>query len=153
MSTSPSILTMDRLRAIIEGEFAAETVEVRDDKLHDSIGWSYDHPVVGLYPDIEVPLPSNANVQTSAIVVQFFNPYEKKIDPEQTVDPKTILALAHRFRQAVYTSERADAGTASLWFLRIEGIAYPDDPTGNKSRFVAQVRGWGDNAELIETGP
>jgi hypothetical protein len=35
--------------------------------------------------------------------------------------------------------------SADLWFLRIVGVEYPDDPTGNKTRLEARLVGQGTN--------
>ena len=42
-------------------------------------------------------------------------------------------------------------GTTTLWYMTVTSVDYPKDPTGNKSRFEATVRAYGQNTALTET--
>lgn len=142
MASGPLAL-MEALKTIIDAEFAPEGITARYDNLHGSLG--SDGPICGLSPEMEEPVRGDNNQLTFSVMVQFFLRYTLEIDPHQTVDPSAILAMATRFREACHAWEIANPGVEELWFLTVGRIAYPDDPTGNKSRFVARVIGRGGN--------
>lgn len=143
MAVSGALALMTALKEIIDGEFAPEGIVAQFDNLHASLG--QNGPVCGLAPEMEEPERTDFNQLTFAVQVQFFLKYSLEIDPLQAVDPSAILAMATRFRSACHVWETGDSGTNELWFLTVGRIMYPDDPTGNKSRFVARVIGRGSN--------
>lgn len=148
---SPYAVVYAKIKAIIETEFTDLGVTVESDKLHGSLGWKGIR--VAVYPDMEAPQPGKMNNQITAAVVQFYGKFTKEIDPEQAVDPQIVTEYAERFRRAFYVAERADAGTKEVWFMQVISVTYPDDPTGNKTRFEAIVRAYGQNQSMIEVGP
>jgi hypothetical protein len=148
---SPARLAAEAVASVIDAEFVVEGIVAEHDKIHESLG--HLGPRVAIYPDSEGPAIEDANQQITDLTVQFFGKYDRQIDPEQRVDPRAIVDLAHRFRMAFYTYERANPGTDDVWFMHVLDIRYPDDPTGNKTRFVARIRCYGTNAALIEVQP
>lgn len=146
---SPARLAATAIETILVSEFADQSPAVFHDKLHESVG--HLGPAIGIYPERESPANDDANQQITDLIVQYLGYYDLQIDPDQTVDPRVIADLAHRFRVAFYAYEKANPGTDDVWFMQVREITYPDDPTGNKSRFVARIRCWGQNAALVES--
>lgn len=150
MTTSPATALRDRLRSIIDAEFTAEGIVTRSDKLHESLG--SDGAVAAVYPDFEQPNDAVMVAQEAHIIVQFFNAYDLKIDPTQEVDPGVIENYAERFKRACKAGG-SYVGDQHDWYFNVVRIDYPDDPTGNKSRFVAEVTGFANNpAETVVSG-
>lgn len=143
----PETEARNALIAALTAEFAADQFPVRDDKLHGSIG--KDGTVIAVYADRMISSPANRYVGEVECVVQFYGKYDLKVDPTQTVSPSTIEARADRFRTAL--RQGTDPNTGSVWYFTLERIEYPDDPTGNKTRFEAYVRARGNNTALVET--
>lgn len=137
------------MKAMIDAEFAAEQIVAEHDELHESLG--VDGPVCGIAPDRLMPVPGNRAAMHTVLHVQFFDIWDKEIDPEMVVDPRVITSYHNR----LLTKIRATAVTANNdhWFFQWEGTEFPRDPVGNKSRFVASFRAWSDNTALVETRP
>lgn len=146
--TPPETQARESMIALLATEFAAEQFPIRDDKLHASLGSK--GTILGVYCDRTVSSPRNRYVSEIEVVVQFYARYDLRVDPEQSVSPKVIEAFADRFRRALQAGG-ADPNTGSVWYFTLERIDYPDDPTGNKSRFEAYLRARGNNTALVET--
>lgn len=127
-------------------EFAAEGFPVKDDKLHRSLGAK--GTVLGVYANRATASPRNRMVNEMEVVVQFYGKYDLKVDPEQTVSPSKIEGFADRFRNALRTRQ-PDPNTSAVWYFTLERIEYPDDPTGNKTRFEATLVARGNNGALL----
>jgi hypothetical protein len=140
----PYTLVANALEAIITNTFGIVPVH---DKIHVSLG--FQAPVVGIAPLREDPTPSDRVVQETYVEIRYFDRWNKDINPYQTVDPRLITAKAEQLRAAINTYEFSGSGT--VWFFHVEGTDYPDDPTGNKTRFVMTIKAWGNNAALVET--
>jgi hypothetical protein len=143
--SSPATAVRAALKTIIEAEFAGDNVTVFNDKLHESLGDGSN--VCGIYPDSETENPEDVNMQITEVTVQMFMSYLKDVDPYQIVDPALIEDWADRFRKSVLGP--ANLNIPEAWFFRIVRIDYPMDPTGNKSRFTAVVRAYGNNSSQI----
>jgi hypothetical protein len=104
---------------------------------------------VGIAPEEETPRPTNMLQQDTAITVKFYRRYDTTVDPNKKVDPRVIAGFADRFRQALRGA--SDVGTDSSWYFNLIRIRYPNDPTGNKTRFEADLVAYGSNSALIET--
>jgi len=138
------------LKDIIEAEFTAEGFTVILDNLHESLGRK--RVDIGIAPVEDIVFPSNNIVQHTMVEVRFFDLWKQEISPETLVNPSRITGFAERFRKAVGNAYgRTDPATGRTWFFQLVRIAYPNDPTGNKTRFVATIRGWGNNNALFET--
>lgn len=138
------------LKDIIEEEFSAEGFTVILDNLHESLGRK--RVDIGIAPVEDVVMPSNNIVQHTTVEVRFFDLWKQEISPETLVNPSRIAGFAERFRKAIRESDgRTDPATGQTWFFQLVRIGYPNDPTGNKTRFVATIRGWGNNNALFET--
>jgi len=137
------------LESIINTEFAPEGFTAQKDKLHDSVG--HKGTRIAIYPEDDLVNPGNMLVQDSTVTLQFYNQYTLKVDPNQAVDPSVITNYAERFRRRLEFVNMPGTGSARVWFFDLTRIAYPDDPTGNKTRFIATIRAKGNNAGLSET--
>lgn len=134
--------------ATFEAEFAAEGFKMIPDRLHESLGrYRVD---VGISPTEEAPTIRDRNTENHYVLVQFYDLWDEKIDPTTQVNPYKITAYAERFKRALRDSQ--DPGTGRVWYFDVDRILFPNDPTGNKSRFEMTIRAWGGNSNLIETG-
>lgn len=146
--TDPFSIAFQLLEAIIAAEFSSEGLTLEADNLHESLGW--EGPRVGAAPISEIPWSVDMLVQDLLIEMRFYDKWDKEINPEQAVDPRLITNKAERFRRAVKTAS-INVGTSQVWYFDVISILYPNDATGNKTRFVATLRVRGNNAALVET--
>jgi hypothetical protein len=141
--------TATALKQIIDTEFAPEGITAIFDNLHESLGRT--RVSVGIAPLEDVPKSDNALVNETWVEVKFYDLWKTEITPETVVNPVKITGYAERFRDACRRSQATDPHTGMVWFFDIRRIQYPNDPTGNKSRFVATIRAFGNNSGLVET--
>jgi hypothetical protein len=142
----PYATLADILVDAIEEEFSdLEYLNVKHDRLHESI--SVDGRVhVGISPEDQEPV----NVQLGiGVLIQFYMPYEKMVNPAQEVDPRVITMMAERLR--VCLQKHRTTATGEVWFFEVGTVRFPKDGTGNKTRFEARITGTGNNMGLIET--
>lgn len=137
------------LKTIIDTEFASRGISALHDKLHESLG--HRRAEVGISPTREAPQPNNEVVGHIFILVQWYDLWDQEINPEQQVNPFPITEMADRFRRAVERHDATTPGSSEVWYFRVTEVTYPDDPTGNKTRFEATVQAFGNNTGLIET--
>ena len=137
------------LKTIIDTEFAPENVSAIHDYLHGSLGT--DAVWVGISPERWRPVPRDRNTLETYALVQYYDIWDKEIDPTQQVNPIKITNLAARFSQALQQQQAAVAGTEDVWYFDVEGIEFPNDPTDNKTRFHATVRAYGNNHSILES--
>lgn len=149
VTTSAYEVVATAIKAIFEQEFADEQLVMIFDNLHESLGRS--RVDVGIAPDEDVVSPANAQVQETWVEVKFYDLWRQEISPETQVNPVRITNFAERFRDALRRQQATDPGNGQVWFFDVRRIRYPNDPTGNKTRFVASIRAYGNNANLIET--
>lgn len=147
--TSPATQARSQLKTIIDGEFVADgsAPACLNDRLHESLG--RDGTRLGLSPRRERPMPSSNVVQEIEIFFQFYGKWVDNIDPNQKVDPAKIENLAERFRRAIQAHR--PTGDDQVWYFNIVDLQYPQDPTGNITRFEAVIRAFGNNSALVET--
>lgn len=146
---SPYQTVAAAIKAAFDAEFAPEGFVMAYDNLHESLGRT--RVDVGIAPIEDYPSGNNSLVQETLVEVKFYDLWKQEISPETVVDPARIASFADRFRQALRRSQVTDPGTGMVWFFDVRRIRYPNDPTGNKSRFVAEVRAFGNNSNLVET--
>lgn len=142
-------IAAEAMKAMIDVEFAPEGVTAIHDELHESLG--VDYIAVGIAPDRQVPVSGNRAAMHTQLHVQFFDLWDKSIDPEMVVDPRRITGLHNRLLTRIRQTDVV--ANNDHWFFQWEGTEYPRDPVGNKSRFVATFRAWSDNTALVETRP
>lgn len=143
----PATEARDRLITVVNTTFAPEGWVALADRISDSLG--HKGTKIGVTVERLNPSPGRYIVQEIELSVRFYGYYEKKVDPTQRVDPTRVEGYAYRFQQAVENDDAA--GTDKVWYYNVAGIEFPDDPTGNKTRFVARVIAYGNNPALIET--
>lgn len=147
--TSPYAVLAGDLESIINAEFSDEGWAAEHDNLHDSLG--HEGTRIGIAPARENPMYGNAVVNEVTIQVKFLGAYDREIDPEQAVDPRIVAEYAERFRRALQSNQTEYEGSAQVWYFDVIAVDYPNDPTGNKTRFFATVVAKGNNSGLIET--
>ncbi len=137
------------LQAVIAAEFEEEGFTAIRDNIHESLGRR--RVDIGIAPSEDRVRDGNAVVQETYVEVRFYGLWTQEISPDTVVDPALITGYAERFRDAVRRAKATDPGTSQVWYFDVVRTTYPSDPTGNKSRFHAQVRAYGNNAGLVET--
>lgn len=139
----------EQLKVILDATYAAEGIVAEHDDIHESLGSQGTR--LGISPDERGDIVSgrNALVQETWIEVKFYGAYKLDVNPNQAVDPRAITLLAERFRRSIEASNQAVSG--SMWYYNLLQIRYPRDPTGNRTRFVATLRAFGNNSSLVET--
>lgn len=147
MAVDSYAIAAEALKQIIDLTFAPEQITADHDQLHEALGT--DGPVVGIAPLREGPFPSQELVQETFIQVQFFDFWEKEIDPTQQADPRVITGYHARLKEAIRDTSFTALG--STWYFQWRGTEYPRDPTGNNTRFVMTVRAVGNNTTMVET--
>lgn len=145
--TSPYEAAADVLKTIIDGAFSTEGWVAEHDTLHPSLGEEATR--IGIAPDADTPRSNNYVMNEIRMMVQFLGQYELDVDPEQAVDPRIVTRYAERFRRACQADDTP--GDQHFWFFNIERITYPNDPSGNKTRFYATVCAYTQNSGIIET--
>jgi hypothetical protein len=144
---APETIAREALIEALRMEFAAEQFPVMDDKLHASLGEA--RTVLGVFPERSVSNSNDKYMTQFELVVQFYGKYNLEVNREETVSPSTIESFAERFRQSI--REGVDPRTGQVWYFDLQRINYPDDPTGNKTRFEAFITARGNNSALLET--
>ena len=139
-TTAPETLARQHLKTILQTAFAAEQFQVLDDKLAGAVGEGGTR--IGLSPVISAPSPQNDKILNMSILVQFYGKWKAEVNPQSKVDPAPIEGYAERFREAIRNN---DPKTDQVWYFRVLSITYVDDPTGNKTRFEANVMAVGTN--------
>lgn len=147
--TDPFSVAFIVLQQLIDQEFAPEGIQLQPDMLHDSLG--HEKAICGCAPVGETPMPGQMLVQDTLVEVKYLDKFDLEIDPKQSVDPRIITNKAERMRRAVKSHTLTYPGTDQVWFFDVLSTVYPNDPTGNKTRFVMQLRFRGNNAALVET--
>lgn len=137
------------VKSVFETEFAAEGFQMIPDNIHEALG--RDRVAVGIAPVEERPNMRNRLVAEHYVEVKFYGLWTDEIHPDTVVNPYTITGYAERFKRALRTAKANDPGTGNVWFFDVDRIQFPNDPTGNKTRFVATIRAYGNNTGLIET--
>lgn len=139
-------LLRQRVKEVVEAEFAAEGFIVENDKLGRSAGKD-GAARVAVYPGEERQDYQNANVLTVQAILQVYLPYDANPDENIAVDPAIIEGYAARLRDAF--REQSTGTGSDFWFLHLILVDYPDDPTGNKSRLEATFEAKAENTAAL----
>lgn len=145
--TDPYSVLAGAIEQVILNEFGDDSpqVTIKHDRLHESLGFN-GRDYVGISPVRESSERITTNITA---LVQFYGAYSLEIDPEQEVDPRIISNKVERFRRAIQKARII--ADELVWYMDVTSIEYPNDATGNKSRFEATVVTQGENTGLIET--
>lgn len=149
MSPSPFEAAATAIIATFNAEFSTEGYVMIPDNLHESLG--RERVDVGISPVEDAVNTRDALVQETWVEVKFYHLWTHEINPNTQVNPYQITAYAERFRDALRRAQPTDPHTGQVWYFDVRRIQYPNDPTGNKTRFVATIRAYGNNSGLIET--
>jgi hypothetical protein len=134
------------IKASITTEFAAEGLIVLDDKLHDAMGTEKN--IAAVFPEGE-RMDSSGIVSRFVVSAQVFMRWDPQIDPAQIVDPGIIEGWAWRLQRRMLADSNVNGANVSYYI--VSEVLYPDDPTGNKTRFVLTAVGFGHNPSAAET--
>lgn len=149
MAVDPFTIISTAIIDAFNAEFAAEGFVMIPDRLHESLGRR--RVDVGVSPTEDAPNMRNRIAEEMYVEVQFYGLWDESIDPETQVDPSVVTGYAARLKEALRTARAQDPGTAAVWFFDVDRTRYPNDPTGNKTRFEMTIRAWGNNQNLVET--
>lgn len=138
---SAATTVRNRVIEIVEDEFGDEGLVVTNDKLPRAAGQGAT--VAAVYPEAEYEAPGRVLELRVPVVLQIYMAYDAEPDETIVVDPSVIEAYGDRLRTAFNT--QSSGNSADMWFLRLQRIDYPDDPTGNKSRLEARIEGYAQN--------
>jgi hypothetical protein len=144
---SPYAEVADVLKTIIDSEYSVEGYTAIHDNLHPGMGQSGVR--IGIAPDEEAARSGNMLQNDISITVKFFRRWNGDVDIDKKVDPREIAGFAERFREAI--REYNYPSTGNVWYFNLIRIRYPNDPTGNKTRFEADIVAYGNNTALVET--
>jgi hypothetical protein len=144
---SPYAQVADALKAIIDTEFAPEAYTALHDNLHPAVG--QEGTRIGIAPEVEEGRAGRTIQNDISLTVKFYRRWDAQVDENKKVDPRVISEFAERFRQAIRDNNQI--GTDSAWYFNLVRIRYPNDPTGNKTRFEADLVAYGTNSALTET--
>lgn len=139
---SAATTVRERVIDIVEAEFTAEGLTVAHDKLPRAAGKD-GATVAAVYPEAEYERAGRVIELVVPVVLQIYMAYEAEPDETIVVNPTIIEDYGDRLRDAFRT--QSSGNTGDMWFLRLQRIDYPDDPTGNKSRLEARIEGYGNN--------
>jgi hypothetical protein len=145
----PYVTVATTIQAVIASEFAAEGFTAILDNLHESLG--RERTEIGIAPIEDYPRENNAILQETFVEVRFYDLWTQEIDPSTVVDPSRITGFADRLKKALRLVDATDPGTDQVWYFDWRRCTYPNDPTGNKTRFHMVIRAFGNNAGLVES--
>lgn len=151
MAASTFEAVASRIITIFNTEFLVEGFTMVPDNLHGSQGRT--RVDVGIAPadDGDVVSANDNVVQETWLDVKFYGLWKQEIKPTTEVSPYIVTAYAERLRNALRAATATNPKTGQLWYFDIRRVRYPNDPTGNKTRFVMTIRAFGNNSGLIET--
>jgi len=145
VSQDPYGVVANKLEIAIKAKFPG--VPVFHDKLHESIG--YKGARIGISAGDQGAQSGNLLVLDTEVLIQYYGQFALKVDPDQRVDPRVVTAKAHLLRE--FLQAGVSDATDAHWFFLVTGTKYPEDPTGNQTRFEMTVRAKGWNSGIVET--
>jgi hypothetical protein len=148
-TTSPYLTIASALQQIIAVEFEDEGFTAIRDNLHESLGRTRTD--IGIAPTEDYPREDIEVTQETYVEIRFYDLWTQEITPETVVDPARITGFAERLKKAIFASQATDPGTDEVWYFSVKRCTFPNDPTGNKTRFHMTIRAYGNNAGLVET--
>lgn len=140
--TPPETLVTQRIKAIFNAEFAAEGWTLADDELPRAAGKDGDTKAA-VFPDEAAERPGAVQQLVVLATVQLYLAYDASPDEFIEVDPNIIVGYGDRLRRAFQA--QSSGNSSDLWYLRLKRIAYPPDPTLNKTRLEATIEAAANN--------
>lgn len=147
--SSPFSIAATAIKTVFDAEFAPEGFTMIFDKLHESLG--RNRVEVGIAPVEDVVNERLSIMQETYLEIRFYGLWRQEITPTTQVDPTEITEYAERLKDALRATRATDPATNKVWYFDVRRTTYPDDPTGNKTRFHMTVRAFGNNAGLVES--
>lgn len=142
-------IVSDAVISVFNAEFAPEGFVMIPDNLHEALGrYRVD---VGIAPTDDSPMVTNRIAREMRMEVKFYGLWTDEISPDTMVDPTPITEYAERLMDALRRSQATDPGSGKVWYFDVDRVQYPNDPTGNKTRFIMTIRAFGNNMNLVET--
>ena len=138
----PETAVRGRVKQLVASVYAAEGWTAADDKLPRSWGHEQDAGLA-VSPERAERDPRDAYMLVIPVLFQLYLPFVAEVNEAQAVDPGVIEALGDRLRRGF--SAQSSGNTGDLWYLTLDRIEYPDDPTGNKTRLEAYITGRAEN--------
>lgn len=135
-------LVRQRVKTIFDTVFAAEGFVAEHRRLLRASGRD-GSAVAGVSPEDSREDPRIVGSLVVNVLLQLHLGFNDSPDEDYAVDPTIIEGYASRLRTAFKTQSSGSAG--DFWYLRLKEIRYPEDPTGNKSRFDAYIEGRANN--------
>lgn len=142
----PYSILAEAIEVVLATEFSdIAYLNIVHDRLHESVG--HDGKTwVGISPVSE---RTRGIDMYQTVLVQFYSPFTPDVDPWQQVDPRPMTNKAERLRVAL--SRARVIGQPEVWFFDVDDTVYPNDATGNKTKFEMTITGRGQNSALVET--
>lgn len=140
----------DFIQDTIASVYSAESYTAGTDKFGRSKGMNEDHDAafISVTADWARERPGKAYILDVSLTVQFYLGFDAQPDENITRDATVIQAFAGRLRDA-FGGQGASVQVGDAWYLRLTGIDYPPDPTGNKTRFEATFVGEATNSAAL----
>jgi hypothetical protein len=138
--TSPAENACDAVAALVDAEFTAEGWTTQHDKFGRSKGMELpeDQAAIAVYQESERERQGQVQMLDVSVTLQFHLGYAAEPDETIVRDPRVIAEYADRVRRA-FKGAASSGNSADFWYMRLTSVTYPDDPTGNKTRFEADV--------------
>lgn len=145
--TDPYSIMANALEQILTNEFGSDSPApiIQHDRIHESLGFDR-RDYIGISPEREPAIGLETRIEA---LIQYYGGYSTEVDPLQIVDPRIITNKAERLRRAIQAAQVV--ANDQLWYLDVVAVDYPNDATGNKSRFEMRVLGRGNNSAIVET--
>lgn len=147
MTTAAETQVRSRVKSIFATVFTSEGWTAADDRLTRAAG--KDGTQAAVYPEAARERPGNVEILDIPVVLQLYLAYDAVPDENIVVDPGIIEGYADRLRTGFQT--QSGANDPDFWYLRLQRIEYPPDPTGNISRLEAYIVGEARNRAGIPT--
>lgn len=135
MTTPPEQAVTTAVKTIFANTFASEGWTLADDRLLRAAG--KDGTEAAIYPVTSLEKATQVQELIVTVTVQLYLAFDPEPNEDYVVDPNVIIGYADRLRRAFQS--HSSGNTDDLWWLRLTGVTYPVDPTGNVSRFEATV--------------
>jgi hypothetical protein len=138
--SSPATAARAHIKSVIATVYSAEGWTAGDDKIGRSMGKevAVDEATIAVTTDYERERLGQAIMLDIGILVQFYLGFDASPDETITRDVTDVEEYADRLRNA-FSGSGATVDDGDAWYLRVVGTEYPDDPTGNKTRFEMNI--------------
>lgn len=144
--SAPETEIANRIKTVLDAEFTPEGFVTEHTKLLRAAGRD-GRDRLATSPNEAVEAPRVVVQLDVEYLIQLYLGFPDDPDEDRTVDPNVIVGYGDRIRRAF--GPNSTGTTSDMWGLRVEGIEYPDDPTGHKTRLEATIIGYADNTASL----